>query len=222
VTRSVRILACLAVSLILATTVFELILYVINIRIRHRAEALISAIEQLRLGESTLSDTQPLRIAYEATRNPDGTVGSAVEQSYSIRIANNVLNAVSARYPALFRFGLKPAFSDSGQPSELTTEVQAQQHSGFEEDQDYHIGVGTRPTSFPDKRDLGLVFTVVITAQAAAEQRHAAFGVRLSCLSSLGGCHGPCELLPLVWKDAQRRYEGKQITLLEDSRCSVR
>jgi len=45
---------------------------------------------------------------------------------------------------------------------------------------------------------------VQISTQAQAEQRKAAYGFNLSCLTRRGGCQTSRELLPGVWKNAQR------------------
>jgi hypothetical protein len=106
----------------------------------------------------------------------------------------------------------------SARPKELLAQARFQENSGFEENRNYHIGVGQGPG--PDTFGLA----AIITPEATDEERKAAFTFDLSCMSSFRGCQSPCEIMPAVWKEAIRRSLRNEILLpqeaLADPRCS--
>jgi hypothetical protein len=68
-----------------------------------------------------------------------------------------------------------------------------------------------------------LDFTTKVTVDATSEQRQHALDFDLSCLSHVGGCQQPCELMPSVWFDYQRRARAEGLAVppdeLGDPRC---
>jgi hypothetical protein len=73
-----HVLFYIAAGLLLAAALVAIGIHIASVRNRRKAEALLSAIRQLRVGESTLSTTQKLRIDFGARR----AVSSPAEQSY--------------------------------------------------------------------------------------------------------------------------------------------
>jgi hypothetical protein len=104
VMKPIRIAAWFAVSLILVFTACELLLYATNLRTRHKTEALLATVRPWRLRETTLAATQPFLVSYEAQKTPS----PKGEQSYSIIVANQIVNAIGSKYPGLWRFGSRP------------------------------------------------------------------------------------------------------------------
>jgi hypothetical protein len=237
---AVRIFVSIAAGLLICAGLAELIIYSANVKTRRKSELLLNSVRHLKLGEE-LQDVQPILIRYGA-RTTSGMAGSMPERIYSIRIANDIVNVIGFKCPALWRVGLKPSgvvvnliytqeklsslsysfstFLPEASPlaEELSATVQLKERGTYQANRNYRIGVGRG--SGPSTFGVG----AIVTPEANDEEHDAAFDFDLSCLSRFGGCQMPCELMPAVWKDALRRYENKEISLprevLDNPRCS--
>jgi hypothetical protein len=244
-----HVLFYIAAGVVLAATLAEIGMFIANVRTRRKAETLLFAIRQLRLGESTLSSTQKLRIDYGASINDNAAItGSAPEQLYTITLSNGTLSAASFTFPRLWRLGLKPwavrvelryreeklvflrylvgtpVLTASGEPIELVAETSVRADRSLEQHRNYGVGYFMRPSSIATKAS-ELHFGAVLTPEATQDERDTAFDFDLSCLSTFRGCQAACEIMPSVWREAKRRNENKEISLpdelLENARCSA-
>jgi hypothetical protein len=247
VNRPIRIIILLFLSFILFAITGKLALYITNLRTRHRAESLLIAVEHLRLGQSTFTDTQPLRFEYNAGKNPDAHIGAVAEQSYSINVSSDILKTLGLKYPGFMRFGVRPsaiqvnlhyraeklsyvsytfysaALSASGRPRILSAEIRLQEL----DNSPFQIFAGRRNMwTFGEQGENDQVLAVALTPKATIEEHKVAFGFDLSCMSTLRGCEALCEMMPSVWREALRRNANKQLLLpqelLQDPRCFPR
>jgi hypothetical protein len=244
--RSQTFLLLLAASL-LAAALTETIIYVENTRARNRAEDLLVAVRQLRVGESTFSDTKDLRIQFHARKIFVSPVsGSLPQQGFQIFISNFPLNNLKRRVPSLWRLGLRPwavevdlryqeekliylsyvvdtpVIGRSGEPLELIAGATVGQRTS-QEGGDFNVGYRMHPSSFaPHAHEIR--FGGSLTPTATQQERDAAFDFNLSCLSSVRGCQALCEIMPSVWREALRMYNNKEMSLpaeeLENPKCS--
>jgi hypothetical protein len=239
----------LGATFLLMAALAELSIYVENVRTRQRAAALLSATRELRLGESTFSTTQNIRIDFGAIREVVAPVsGVPVEQRYQILVSTFYLNNLKYKFPSLWQFGLRPSvvevelrykeekliylsyllsapvLTSNGQPKELVGES-VEEGDGREPERDFILGYRIVPSSVV-AHGLQVRFGGLLTSRATEDERDAAFDFDLSCISSLRGCRAFCQMMPSVGREAKRRYENKEQSfpkeVLEDSACSVR
>lgn len=123
---------CIAASLLLTAALVLLGLHVENTRTRRRADSLLDAVRQLRVGESTLANTQNLLTDFGASKWVLSPVpGSPPKQRYGILIANIALCKLELKLPSLWRFGLRPAWVEAefNYKEEILTSVTYKLHS---------------------------------------------------------------------------------------------
>jgi hypothetical protein len=107
-----------------------------------------------------------------------------------------------------------PVIARSGEPLELIAGATVGQRTS-QEGGDFSVGYRMHPSSFAAHAH-EIRFGGSLTPTATQQERDAAFDFNLSCLSSLGGCHALCEMMPSVWREAVRRYNNKEISLPEE------
>jgi hypothetical protein len=239
-----HVLFYIAGGLLLAAALAALGIHIASVRNRLKAEALLSAIRLLRVGESTLSTTQKLRIDFGARR----AVSSPAEQSYQIIASNFSLENLKDRFPRIWRFGLRPSvfdvdlryrgeklifvrysigsavFTSSGKIEDLLAETIVEEDRGSEQQPTFRAAYRTRPALGGWANETQVLFGGLLTSKATPEEREAGFDFDLSCMSSFGGCQRFCELMPSVWRAAMREHQNKEISLppelLGDPKCS--
>jgi hypothetical protein len=238
----------IVVGLFLTAILAALGIHVENIRTRRKAEALLGAVRQLRVGESTFSSTQNTLTDFGARKWALSPVsGSPPEQRYGIFVADSWLCKQELKFPGLWRFGLRPAwieaefnykkelltsvsytlntpgFTSSSEPVELAAVAFLGEDSNLEPHRSFNVFYRIRP-SFMVPRAFQITFGVGLTPSATESERHAGFDFDLSCISSLRGCSAFCQVIPSVWREAWRRYENKEVSLpqevLEDPNCT--
>ena len=230
--RQGHVLLYVVAGLVLSVTLVELGVYIANLKTQRREDALLKRIENFRIGETTWDESQPIRIAYGAITD-QGSTGPMPERLYSILVVNSLVNRMAFKFRRLWPLGLRPsgveldlryreeklsylrytfftaALSPSGRPRILTAEVRLQQRGDqpFQDHGDYHIGAGPKNSwTFGKQGETDQILVAFVTPEATDEERKAAFGFDLSCMSALGGCRALCEMMPSVWKEALRRY----------------
>jgi hypothetical protein len=242
-----RVLCYTIAGLLAAGVLAELGIYLDNVGTRREAEALLNAIHQLRVGESTLSSTESFRIGFRARTVAVSPVsGTPPQQRYEIIVANVSLYKLKLKFPSLWGFGLRPtsveadltyqnerlisvgymlhapALTSSGEPVELVPGVAVEKDSDGEHHSNFSVVYRIRPSPIAAKA-LEVRFGALLTSRATQEEREAAFDFDLSCISSLRGCQAFCQMVPSVWREASRRFENKEISLpkevLETSLC---
>lgn len=248
--RLKRVLLYLAAALLLMTALAELGIYAENVKTRRKAEALLSAIRPLRVGESTFSNMQNILIDFGARRVALSPVsGSPPEQLYQILAAHFWLYKLELKLPKLWRFGLRPAWvaaefnykeenltsvtytvdtpmlTSSSEPVELVAMASLGEDTDLEAHRNFNVVYRLRP-SFVVPRAYQISLGGIVTPSATQRERDAAFDFDLSCISSLRGCYEFCQIMPSVWREAARRDENKEISLpkivLENSKCDGR
>ena len=236
-------------GLLVVAALAEIGIYLDNVRTRREAEALVNAIRQLRVGDSTLSSTESLRTDFRARKLAVSSVsGSLPQQRYEIIVANVSLYKLKLEFPSLWRFGLRPTsveaeltyenerlisvsymlhipvLTSSGKPVDLVPGVSVAEDSDGEHHRNFNIVYRIRPSPIVAKA-LEVRFGALLTSRATQEESDAAFDFSLSCISSLRGCRSFCQMVPSVWQEASRRLEIKEISLpkeiLETPRCAT-
>jgi hypothetical protein len=235
-------------GLVLMAALAALGIHVENIRTRRKAESLLSAVRQLRAGESTFSSTQSILTEFGAERLAVSPVSGGLppESRYAIFIANSLLCKLELRFPSLWRFGFRPAwieaefnykeelltsvtytlntpaFTSSSGPVELAAVAFLGEDSNLEPHRSFNVFYRIWP-SFMVPRAFRITFGVGLTPSATESERDAGFDFDLSCVSSFRGCSAFCQLMPSVWREGWRRYESKEMSLpkelLEDPNC---
>lgn|SRR5208283_1885076 len=232
-----HLLFYIVAGLLLATALVELGIYIGNVRTRHKAEALLSAIRQLRVGESTLSTTENIRMEFRAMKLDVSPVsGSPTEQRFQI-LVSDPLNNSKYEFPSLWRFGLRPSatvvelryqeeklisvvymldtpvFTSSGEPVELVAGTAVGENREAVPNPNLSAVYTIRPSSLIGKA-LQVRLGGVLTSRATQEERDAAFDFDLSCISSVRGCEAFCQIMPAVWRLAVRTYPNNETPLL--------
>jgi hypothetical protein len=210
---------------------------------RHQAEALLREVRTIKVGESTTADV--LRIVQHYPAAPPGSASScASDQSYSIRIANDVVNRLGLAVPWLRILGARPSgavamfllkkghvcyssYEFGAAVSDLELEAQVTERF-FDCDVD--------ATEYPEAcywvaegaSRLRRTLTAELSNLARAQDRQHVFGFDLSCLTSIRGCQQLCEMNPSAWSDVlvQGKKHGWRLPSktvegwgLDDSRC---
>lgn len=236
-------------GLLLTAALAALGIHVENIRTRRKAESLLSAVRQLRVGESTFSSTQNILTDFGAKRWAFSPIsGLPPERRYGIFVGNSLLCKLELRLPSLWRFGLRPAwvevefnykeelltsvsytldtpsFTSSSEPVELVAVAFLGGDSDLEPHRSFNVFYRLRP-SFMVPRAFQISFGVGLPPSATKSERDAGFDFDLSCISSLGGCSAFCQIMPSVWREGWRRYENKELSLpkevLGDPNCDM-
>lgn len=236
-------------GLLLAALLAALGIHVENIRTRRKAEALLAAVRQLRVGESTFSNTQSMLTEFGAGRWVVSPVsgGGAPESRYGIFIANSWLCKLELKFPSFWRFGLRPAwieaefnykeelltsvtyrlntpaFTSSSEPMELDAVAFLGGESDLEPRRSFNVFYRIWPSFMVPRADR-ITFGVGLSPSATESERDAGFDFDLSCISSFRGCSAFCQIMPSVWREGWRRYESKEMSLpkeiLEDPTCA--
>ena len=217
------------VGFLIALALAELGGYVGNVLTRRKAEILLGAVRQLRVGESTLSTTENIRTEFGARRlNVSPVVGSAPEQRFQIFLGNYSLNNLKLKFPGLWRFGLRPSgvevefryqeqklvsavymvdtpvFTSYGEPVELVAGTEVGEGRGVEPQENFRPVYRIRPSLL-----VGKAYEVrlgsLLGSGATKEERSAAFDFDLSCISTFRGCEAFCQIMPSVWREQRVR-----------------
>jgi hypothetical protein len=154
----------------------------------------LSAIRQSRVGESTLSTAQKLRIDYGARR---AAVSSPPELSYQIIASNFSLDNLNDRFPRVWRFGLRPSvfdvdlryrgeklifvrysigsavFTSSGKIEDLLAETLVEEDRGSEQQPTFRAAYRTRPALGGWANETQVLFGGLLTSKATPEERDA-------------------------------------------------
>jgi len=225
-----------AAGLIVLVGAIELLVYSGNLRARHRAEALLRTVRVWHLNETTLSETEPVRSAYSATRAQGGLVtGADPEQTFAISVGSDFLKAERLEHPGLWSLGFRPSNvavvmryrneklvylsyslmspvrGTDGAITELVAEARVHQDATPEPPRDYTVGYYLHPTPIlPDAQEIDLVGA--ITPRAGNEEHMAIFDFDLSCMSSFVGCTSACQIMPSAWREAHRQLADREIS----------
>jgi len=221
-----------AAVLFLMALILEVSIYVANTRTRQKSEALLTAIRQLRVGESTLSSTEKLLVEFGAVSSPTSPLpGLTRATEYQISVLNRLI-PLQYRHRGLWRLGLglkptitsaqleyrdgtlvsvtyrvdTPVFTHTGEGVQLVALTAIEEDRGTEPRSHmrpyYELLNGRNRGKF-----YGVQLGAVLSPNATPDQRNAAFDFDLSCISSLRGCQAFCEIMPSVWREAKRTYE---------------
>jgi hypothetical protein len=222
---------------LLMSVLTELGIYAENVRIRRKAETLLSTVRRLRVGEATLSSTASIRTDFGARKLIVAPVsGSPPEQRYQIIVSDFSLNNSKLKFPSLWRFGLRPSavevelryqdekltsfsyllhtalLTSLGQPTELVAGTAVGGGGGIEQHRSSTVVYDRRPSSLIPRAN-EVRFGSLLTSGATQEERDVAFHFALSCISSFHGCQSFCQMMPLVWREALQKNETKEISL---------
>ncbi|MGO9518852.1 MAG: hypothetical protein ACLPND_17600 [Candidatus Korobacteraceae bacterium] len=237
--KRLRQVSYVGAGIFLTAALVALDIYIGNIRTRRNAEELLMAIRQLRVGESTLSTTENIRMKFRAIKlNVSPVSGSPAEQRFQI-LVSNPWNKSKYMFPNLWQFGLRPSevvvelryqeerlislsymidtpvFTSLGEPVELVAGTAVGENRDVEPKPNLSAIYTIRP-SFLIAKALQVRLGGVLTSRATQEEHDAAFDFDLSCISSLHGCEAFCQVMPSVWREAARTYENKGIPLVQE------
>jgi hypothetical protein len=224
-----RWLVSLAVIIGILLTCVWCVLYVTDLRARHRAEALIRDISSFRLGVTTIAAVLPLLGRYDLWPHPFGEAckyidpASAPETSYLLHAGSVVVNTVDLKLPLVRKTGINPlgAVADlhfkSGKLCALDFRIGTTLETNGESlKADVREVWSDSQIPFIDHPGYGELFgssqpwlrhrvEIWLSSNATVGDYKNAFDFDLSCLQSLHGCLDACELMPSVWRD----YQGK-------------
>jgi hypothetical protein len=217
----------------------EVVLCVANLRAERKAASLLRDLRKVQIGESTEIDVQHILGSYGLQQwgVTSGFCKSA-DAGYAAVVRNDALDRLGLRSSALRPFGnrawsaeavvltdhdrvcavlyfLRALRSDGVR--EVSVHVYDQQNlsNPFYRQPPYDVSARV----YKDSLD----FTTRLTIDSTNDQRQHALDFDLSCLSRVGGCRQPCELMPSVWLDYQRRARAEGLALppdeFSDPRC---
>jgi hypothetical protein len=241
-----KLLIGLCASIVVLLVGCEAMVWLLNLRTRHRAEELLSAVKSLRLGESTLENTAAFRARFGLNLvPPDHLVfPSGSEQRYSVLFVSQPLNAFQVEHSRLWNWGWGPrgtsvevryregklfevrytistlVLADTGEMTGIGAGFYLQEEVRHGGHPDYSIGIDRKPVAILTRRML-----VKVTPRANDKERKEALDFDFVCMSSLRGCMGACEIMPAAWKELVRRSKEEQGELpaeeLKNPKCSV-
>lgn len=181
---------------------------------RHSAQSFLDDLGKLRLGESTLEDTQKLATKYEAAATEEENAVGDVDPNCSPEYCEFKFFFYNAwmkrlrlapptwlRAQVVVRMGrvdYKQVELSSGKGIAFYSAVVMEFLSlprPFE-DKNYHVG---RKLS----SDIKWRVIINMTPHASAKEREQAYAFNLSCLTRLGGCKDAAELLPTIKWDSR-------------------
>ena len=249
--RGLRYAVCSAVfGFVLVAVIVELGVYMENVRTRRKAEALLRAVTQFQVGESPFLATRQTLIQFGARKEGISPVsGSLPEDDYQLLVSDFRLNSLKARFPRLWRLGLRPAaveaelrykegklvflsysvdsltLTSAGETVELVI-LGASEYSGEATNRDLGVTYRIRPSSMANQAIQFRLAGGVLTSKAAQDAHNAAFDFDLSCISSFRGCESLCQMNPSIWRAGAGAYgkEGPPLaqSLLNEHRCLTR
>lgn len=214
--------------------------YVLNLRTKRKAEALLRDARTLEIGKSTEEDVQRIVARYGGE---SGLVGSGYcdpsAKPHSVYVANSGLNWLGRTSRLLRPFGnrhwsVEVAFlMNHERLCAVVYHVRAFRSDGVWEiavRADYQerseSPVYTQPPYQVSARIFKnfLDFTTSFTTDATEVQRQHALDFDLTCLTRWQGCRAPCELMRSAWLDYQENARKQGLEMrhdeLDDSRCT--
>jgi hypothetical protein len=208
-----------------------LVLFLANLRARHKAESFLQSVRGLRVGKSTLADIQPVLKAYGGSIQKGVSSSACPDVSYSVGVGSNLVYRLASAYPSLQKAGFRPWGVSAGfllkdnRLCDLLLFAGQQDDDGFER----HVTVeqnesGEYQSRHPDYH-IALFLSrghirglrVIVTPKATPTELLHASEFNLSCLTSIRGCRALFQIAPLVAKDALLRHEteGLQVPIDE-------
>jgi len=216
------------------------VIYVLQLRVERRAEALLNDVRSLRLEDSTAADVLSVVQKYHGSASAGGRDAfgcDAWDASYSIRIANDALNSIGLRYPFL-RFAVNPQgvvatfMVNQGRLHCMWYRFASfPPHDWKQLVVEVHANPAWAGISWPLSKPFVVeypsgkmwFFFVNLKPAATAEELRLAFDFNLSCMRRVGGCVAACELMPTAWPEYLKRAQERGLTIprheLDDSRC---
>lgn len=210
-----------------------------NARTEKRAERLLRSVRTLRVGSSTAQDVEAI-----TRRFPSEAVGASsdcprADRVYSFRVADDTMNWIGGRVPALRKIGIRPAgvvamvLLDQGIVCSVYFDVETTPDTSDREVKaSTSLGPVRHEPSFADPRYRVWLRLIrahiraldVRISPAVKDERHAhAFDYDFSCVARWNGCRAPCELMPSAWFDYQKEARANGWSLpaedAGDPRC---
>ncbi len=210
--------AVLVLAMLCLTASF---IHIVYFRNKLRAQALLNDVRTLRVGVSSSADVQRIVEKYGGIEYEGGSADPGCPMpdiSYYAGVTNLLLNRLGMRFPSLW-FVIRPRgagtdfFVKDGKLCYLQYAVDT-----YPAPHQWRLTVsGTmvprETVGFPYDHPMPYrsfeaggnhsILNAQATADASLEDRRKAFAFDLSCLSTFGGCHVACELLPSAWLDWQ-------------------
>lgn len=185
-----------------------------------------------------MQDVESILQRYRGQPLELGSQCPSADRAYSIRIANDPVNWISLRLPALQKTPLRPwgavATIALGNGIVCYVSYTLGTLTGVE-NQEMAASTTIAAASTPLLDDLQYHVTlslvrghihklqVAIAPTDASERRQHAFDFDPSCLTSFAGCKAVCELMPSAWLDEQKEARANRWILpaeeTNDPRC---
>jgi hypothetical protein len=240
-----KFLRIAAVSLLLtfaAIAVAMSIVYVLQLRVERRAEALLSDVRSLRLEISTSTDVMAIVHKYQGFEFIGGWNSGCgpYESSYSVRIANDSINRIGLRFPFL-QFAVKPqgvvASFMLNQDRLHCMIFRVESHPPHDWKRlmvEAHAYPAAPRVLWPSSNPFGVeydggkfwYFFANLRPDATPEELKLTFNFDLSCIARIGGCVAACELMPTAWLEYEKKVQEGGLRMpqheLNDRRCANR
>jgi hypothetical protein len=205
----------------------------LELRAKHRSDALLLDLRNLSIGKSSAADV--LQVA----RRYDGPVAHGFmncvdgDQCYEIDsgLPRKLDQFMLHRVPLQRLTGLTPWFVEAalattgGTLTSMRVHVGANAYDNPLDGLTEEVIAEDRPAYMAVQENLRGAYRlqVEITQRASPEQRALAFDFDLSCAIAYGGCHQVCELMPSAWQNYEQKpfTAGVPITAdeINDPRC---
>jgi hypothetical protein len=249
--KTTRITGRIVVVIICLIFVITLIIFPLDIYKRKQAEQLAQELQTVNLGEPSAQEALSFihrfggakidtAVITNETLNPGVGPCAQADETYSIeRGLSYTANRVLAHLRPLHKMGLQPwmagatiylrnhvvlcvafsasVFDSDGQEIEARAQLTPHEEARDEGASRYRVSVGTL-------RGHIHILEAHVSPEATPEQRRHAFAFDLACLTTLGGCQRPCQIMPWAWHDAVAgaRDQGWSPPKedLDDPRCS--
>jgi hypothetical protein len=239
--RIAKTVAWLFGSLLVVVVCADCVLDVVNFLYVRKAEQLLRETGSLRVGLSTEADAHKVLDKYGSAGSQTSGFCRSSNTILSANVTNHTLDWLGRRSPMLRPFGNRNSGADvivlidAGQVCAVLYSVRADfsDLSGEGDAEVYDLSnqsgsvfLNSQLPYFTHVHTIkGYSFiSAELTPNATSVQRQRALGFDLSCLTRLGGCRQPCEILPAVWSDVEQRarVEGWDLPAEEttDPQCS--
>lgn len=241
-TKPLRVTASVAILIFCLVSLALCVIYVVQLRLERRSEALLNDVGSLKLEVSTGADVMAIVQKYQGFEITDGWNSGCgpYDSSYAAVIRNDSINRIGLRFPIL-RFAVKPQGAAAqfmlkeGRLHCLIFRVYSFPPHDWKQ-------LTVRAQAYPDQPGLewppsvpfGVeyesgnvwIFFTNLRPGATPEERRRAFDFDLSCMRRIGGCVAACEMMPTAWQEYLKKVREGGLTIprqdLADSRCANR